>query len=164
MYVKNEKKDERLEELKETVNKAVEIFVEAAKKAEDKMAFKAFTLGGEMDLAAQYSLSDIILTQAAIHLKEYTPHTLEKYTYTCATSIEEEGDEKSLAVWFNFSREKPEEAKSIELTDDDITPPFLKKDEDNVSVEVVADTLVEASGVGHVQPEQHVIRGATYDA
>ncbi len=164
MYVKGEKKDERLEEIKATVNKAVEIFVEAAKEAEDKMAFKAFTLGGDMDLEAQYKFSDIILTQAAIHLKEYTPHSIDKYTYSCATSVEENGDEKNLVVWFNFSREKPEAPEDVQLTDEDIMPSFIKKDEDKASVEVVADTLVEASGVGHVEPEQHIIRGATYDA
>ena len=164
MYVKGEKKNERLEQIKQTVNKAVEIFVDAAKEAENKMAFKAFTLGGDMDLEAQYKLSDIILTQAAIHLKEYTPHSIDKYTYSCATSVEENGDEKNLVVWFNFSREKPEAPEDVELTDEDIMPSFIKKDEDKASVEVVADTLVEVSGVGHVEPEKHIIRGATYDA
>jgi O-methyltransferase involved in polyketide biosynthesis len=164
MYVKGEKKNERLEQIKQTVNKAVEIFVDAAKEAENKMAFKAFTLGGDMDLEAQYKLSDIILTQAAIHLKEYTPHSIDKYTYSCATSVEENGDEKNLVVWFNFSREKPEAPEDVQLTDEDIMPSFIKKDEDKTSVEVVADTLVEVSGVGHVDAEQHIIRGATYDA
>ena len=83
------KQDERLEELKKMVNTAVETFVEAAKKAEDKMAFKAFTLR-DMELDKAYALSDIILTQAAIHLSEYTPHSLNKYTYTTATAVETE--------------------------------------------------------------------------
>jgi hypothetical protein len=164
MHVKGEKRDERLEQLKATVNDAVQTFVEASKKADDKMSFKAFTLG-KVSLEDQYGLSDIILTQAAIHLKEYTHDSLEKYTYSCATSVEEDGDEKSLVIWFNFSREKPEAAKSVELTDEDIKPAFLVEDEDDKSsTDVVTDTLVGVSGMGHVEPEEHVMRGATYDA
>jgi hypothetical protein len=160
MQVKGEKKDARLEEIKKMVNKAVETFVEASKDAEYKMSFKAFTLGGDMDLEAQYKLSDIILTQAAIHLKEYTPHSIDKYTYSCATSVEENGDEKNLVVWFNFSRETPEAPENIELTDEDIMPSFIKKEvEENVEENV----LVEVSGVGHVEPEKHIVR-TTYDA
>lgn len=153
MLVKGEKKDERLEEMKKIVNEAVEVFVEASKKAEDSMAFRAFTLG-VVSLEEQYSLSDIIFTQAAIHLKEYTPHTLEKYTYTTATSVEEEGENKNLVLWFNFRRETPPKAENVELTDEDIKPSFLKTvvEEDNTSVEVVEDK------------EDHVRCGATYDA
>ena len=164
MYVKGQKKDERLEEIKDMVNKAVEVFVDAAKKAEDKMAFKAFTLG-QQTLEQQYALSDIILTQAAIHLKEYTHDSLEKYTYTCATNVEENGDEKNLIVWFNFSREKPEEPKNIELTDEDIKPAFLKSEEDKSSTDAIEDTesLLEVSGLGHVEASMHIRCGATYD-
>jgi hypothetical protein len=158
MKVKNEKKDERLEYIKSSVNKAVEDFVEASKKAEYKMSFKAFTLG-EMDLAQQYALSDTILTQAAIHLKEYTHDSLEKYTYSCATSVEEDDKGEHLIIWFNFVREKPEPATNIELSESDIVPEFIKKD--NASVEVLVDkvediTLPHASGLGHSK--------ITYDA
>lgn len=156
MHVKGEKRDERLEELKATVNKAVEMFCEAAKKAEDKMSFRAFTLG-QVSLKEQYSLSDIILTQAAIHLKEYTHDSLEKYTYTCATSVEgEEEEDKKLVIWFNFSREKPEEAKTVDLTDEDIKPSFLGDDEeDKSSTDVVED--IE-------KKEEHLVSRVTYDA
>jgi hypothetical protein len=163
MHVKGEKRDERLEQLKATVNGAVETFVEASKKAEDKMSFKAFTLG-EVSLKEQYSLSDIILTQAAIHLKEYTHDSIDKYTYSCATSLEGE-DDKNLVIWFNFSKEKPGPPEVVELTDEDIKPSFLVEDEDDKSsTDVVTDTLVGVSGMGHVEAEEHVIRGATYDA
>lgn len=163
MYVKNEKKDERLEAMKSMVNEAVEVFVEASKKADDKMAFRAFTLG-VVSLEEQYALSDIILTQAAIHLKEYTHDSLEKYTYSCATSVEEKEDEKCLVIWFNFSREKPEPAKNVDLTDDDIRPPFLRTEEDKVSVEVVEDTEKKDESLLEVSGVEHVRCGATYDA
>lgn len=158
------KKDEKLEELKKVVNSAVETFVDASKKAEEKMSFRAFTLR-DMDIEKQYALSDIILTQAAIHLSEYTPHSLEKYTYTTATTIEEEDDEKHLVLWFNFSREAPPPPEKVELTDADINP-FVKEEpsEDAEKKDVTEETLVEASGIGHTEPEKHIRCGATYDA
>lgn len=154
MNVKNEKKDARLEYIKENVNKAVETFVDASTKAEYKMSFRAFTLK-YMTLEEQYALSDIILTQAAIHLKEYTHDSLEKYTYSCATSVEddkENKDEKNLVIWFNFTREKPEPPTAVELSDNDIKPEFIKTEEDKVSVEVVP----EVSDLSHSK--------ITYDA
>jgi hypothetical protein len=164
MEVKGEKKDARLEEIKKMVNKAVETFVDASKKADHKMSFRAFTLK-YMTLEEQYSLSDIILTQAAIHLKDYTHDSLEKYTYTCATSVEDDEEnknEKNLIIWFNFSREKPEPPTDIKLTDEDLKPAFLKTEEDKGSVEVVTEEHIEdilipqASGLGHSK--------ITYDA
>jgi hypothetical protein len=119
MEVKGEKKDARLEFIKEKVNMAVEAFVDASKDAEYKLAFKAFTLSN-MSLEEQYALSDIILTQSAIHLKEYTHDSLEKYTYTCATSVEGDDDNKNLVIWLNFIREKPEPPSKNELTDTDL--------------------------------------------
>lgn len=154
-YLGNTKKDERLEELKLVVNTAVETFVEASKKAEDSMSFKAFSLG-EMDLAAQYSLSDIILTQAAIHLHEYTPHSLEKYTYTTAVSEEadpEDANKKNLAVWFNFYRRPPPPPEKVELTQEDINP-YIKPDIDVSGAEPVPEPT----------PEPESKFGPTYDA
>lgn len=160
------KQDKQLEDLKKMVNIAVETFVDASKKAEEKMAFRAFTLR-DMELDKAYALSDIILTQAAIHLSEYTPHSLDKYTYTTATAVETEDETDSLVVWFNFSREAPPAPEKVELTDKDINP-YVKKEEEPVEEaekkDIVEETLVEASGMGHTEPEKHIRCGATYDA
>lgn len=157
-YFGNTKKDERLDELKVVVNTAVETFVEASKKAEESMSFKAFTLR-DTDLAAQYSLSDIILTQAAIHLHEYTPHSLEKYTYTTAINEEddpEEPDKKNLVVWFNFYRRAPPPPEQVELTQEDINP-YIKPVED-VSGADISGAEPEPT------PEPESKFGPTYDA
>lgn len=144
MEVRGERKNERIEFIKTMTNKAVETFVDATKDADYSMSYKAFVLGDDKTtLASQYALSDLIFTQAAIHLKEYTPHSLEKYTYTTATSVEEEEDVKHLVLWFNFKREAPEEAKNVELTEEDITPGFIKEEveeEDKSSTAAVEDT------------------------
>lgn len=158
MEVRGEKKNERVEFIKSMTNKAVETFVDASKDAEYSMAYKAFVLGDDKtSLEAQYALSDLIFTQAAIHLKEYTPHSLEKYTYTTATSIEEEGDVKHLVLWFNFRREKPEEAKTIDLTEEDIKPAFIKK-------EVVENEVEEDKSSTTAVEDTELVNKITYDA
>lgn len=160
-----------LKQMKEQVNKAVEVFVDAAKDAEERMSFRAFTLGN-MDIAAQYRLSDIIFTQTALHLQEYTPHSLEKYTYNTSVSTEkDEAGDEHLVLWYHFVREKPAPPEKVELTAEDINPYMKPEDvlppvpeEPTITIEKTEDVLVEASGVGHVEPEAHIRCGATYDA
>ena len=159
MRVEGVKDNAFLVGMKQRVNEAVEVFIDASKKAEDKMSFKAFTLGN-MAIEAQYRLSDIIFTQTALHLKEYTHDDIEKYTYATSVSTEtNEAGEENLVLWYHFSREKPAPPTKIELSDDDINP-YRK-------VEVLPadeDVIVEASAVGQVEPEMHVRSRVTYDA
>jgi hypothetical protein len=159
-----------LMQMKEQVNKAVEVFVDAAKEAEERMSFRAFTLGN-MDIEAQYRLSDVIFTQTAIHLQEYTPHSLEKYTYgTSVTTEKDEADDEHLVLWYHFTREKPAPPEKIELTAADINP-YRKPEEvlppiiEEPTITLANDTMIVApSGIGHVEPEAHIRCGATYDA
>jgi hypothetical protein len=150
MDVRGAKDNAFLADMKQKVNKAVEMFIDASKEAEDRMSFKAFTLGG-MDIEAQYKLSDVIFTQTAIHLKEYTHDDIEKYTFATSVVTEKnEADEECLSLWYHFSREKPSAAEKVELTDKDINP--YKKEE----LPVIEEEAVEE--------KEPVIRGATYDA
>ncbi len=157
MRIEGVKDNVFLTEMKEKVNNAVEVFIDATKDAKERMSFKAFTLGN-MDIEAQYRLSDIIFTQTALHLQEYTHNTLEKYTYnTSVTTETDEENNEHLVLWYHFSREAPTPADKIELTADDINP--YKK------MELVnEDVIVEASAIGQVEPDTHIRCGATYDA
>jgi hypothetical protein len=173
LYVQNRmmklqaKKDERLEALKEQVNNAVKIFVEAIPDMEERLSFKAFTLG-EMPKKQAEALSDLILTQSAIALKEQVPDLMEKMSFACSTTVEDE----CVCIWLHACNVKPEKASNVELTEEDVHP--LTKDdpveEEEKVVEVIEDekkdnvALVEVSAVGHVEPEKHIIKGATYDA
>lgn len=164
MDVRGAKDNAFLADMKAKVNKAVEMFIDASKEAEDRMSFRAFTLGN-MDIEAQYKLSDIIFTQTAIHLRDYTHDDIEKYTFgTSVTTEKDDGGDEHLVLWYHFSREKPAPAEKIELTAEDINP--YKKPEDVLPAvpEEDAEVLVEASGVGHVEPEAHIRCGVTYDA
>jgi hypothetical protein len=157
MRVEGAKDNAFLTEMKQKVNEAVEIFIEASKKAEDKMSFKAFTLGN-MDIEAQYRLSDIIFTQTALHLKEYTHDDIEKYSYATSVSTEkDDADAEHLVLWYHFSREKPAPAEKVELTHEDINPykkmELLPAVDEEASVEAVAD-----------EEEKHARACVTYDA
>jgi hypothetical protein len=150
MEVRGAKDNAFLTDMKNKVNNAVEMFIEASKTAEERMSFKAFTLGN-MHIEAQYKLSDIIFTQTALYLKEYTHGDIEKYTYATSVVTEKnEADEECLSLWYHFSREKPSTAEKVELSDKDINP--YKKEE----LPVIEEEAVEE--------KEHVMRGATYDA
>lgn len=147
MKLKGISDSEKLAMFKENVNSAVKVFVDALPGMKEKMSFKAFTLG-EMEKSTAEGLTDLILTQTAIHLKEIVGDKLDKIKFECSTSMEDE----KVVIWYHASNEVPEEPTRVELSEEDVHP--LTKDD---------IALMEPSGMGHDEPEKHIRCGATYD-
>lgn len=159
------KEDEKLQQFKDTVNNAVDVFINALPKMKEKMAFRAFELSDMKEEEAK-NFADIILTQFAIRLKEVVPETLDIYTYNGSiVSVSENHTE----VWFHAENKAPGKAERVVVADDiEVTArvvdgPIAIEDGNSVS-EATSDVLVGASGMGHTQPEEHYISRATYDA
>jgi carbonic anhydrase len=150
--------DEKLKQFKEYVNNAVAVFVDALPKMTERMSFKAFDIDDIGEEEAK-NFADIILTQFAIRLKEVVPDTLEKYTYNGSIVTTEQN---TTQVWFHAENKKPDAPERIELQDDiDASAKGMLQDKD---APVVEEVLVAASGMGHVEPEDHYINRTTYDA
>jgi len=145
------KEDDKLMEFKEYVNKAVGVFIDALPKMKEKMSFKAFDIADMSEDEAR-NLSDIVLTQFAIQLKEVVPETLELYTYN-GTIVRTDKDVTE--IWFHAENKVPEKATEVIVPDD--VEVMAKAITDDV-------TLCDVSAMGHLPAEAHLVSRVTYDA
>lgn len=118
------KQDERLEFVKDMCRQAVEGFIEAMKKMEFGMRFKAFDFLNIKDEEVN-SLSDLISTAIAIEINKQAKDTLDTITYSCKMEKSEEGH----SFWLNATKEKPDYDKVPKMEEtpiEDITIPKIQ--------------------------------------
>jgi hypothetical protein len=169
------KTDSKIQPIMDIASKATDTFVNAIADMKEFMAFRAFTVGNGLTPEQKNGVLDILMTQFAIRLKEVAPELMHEKTITCCTEETEEG----LTVWFKATNEVPPPVesetpyRSFDPVENEAIPePKIelltneeyekRKDEllaeiAKVKAEAAADSvLLEASGIGHVEAEEHV--------
>jgi hypothetical protein len=87
---------------------AADTFLNAIADMEERLSFKAFTLGGALTREQKNSLLDLLMTQIAIRIKEMGPEVMEEKNITSSV---DEGDElveaQDFVLWLHATNEKP---------------------------------------------------------
>jgi hypothetical protein len=125
------KEDEKLEFLKTQCKKAVEMLLEAMKKMDYGMRFKAFEFTNIKDNEIG-PLSDLISTAIAIEINSQAKETLNTHTYECKI---EKADDKHY-FWIMVKKEKPDwesVPKVEELPIEDVVLPEKQESEESES-------------------------------
>lgn len=153
--------DKQTQAIMEMANKVADTFIEAIPKMDDRLSFKAFTIGGDMSKEQKNAILDIVMVQITARLKEKAPELLEEKTITGAT----ENTETEMVFWLHATSEKPlpptKEEPYLNFDPDvETIRPAIKRitDEEKEEIDSLAakpETLVEVSGLGHLQPELH---------
>lgn len=139
------KEDKNLTHMKTLCKEAVKTFVEAMDKMEFGMRFNAFKFQFLKDEEVD-GLSDIVSTAVAIELKEQAGHTLDTITYECSiVKCEEQPDTHDF--WISAKKVKPDWSKVPKMEERPIEEAILPSE---------GDTLIEASGMGHIDSKQHI--------
>jgi hypothetical protein len=150
VHVKSSVVDPKLKALLDMADQATDTFLEACKTMNDRLSFKAFTIGGALTKEQKNSLLDVIMTQIAIRLKAVAPHLMEEINITCSV---ESGDE-DFVLWVHACNEKPDPVDSSEAPyssfdpDENVVVPKiepmreLRDDETVVGAVAIAPTTV----------------------
>jgi hypothetical protein len=96
--------DPKLQAVIDLANRATDTFIEAIPTMQERMSFKAFSIGGGLTDDQKNSLLDVIMTQTAIRIKEKAPELMEQKTITSSV---ETGPEE-FVMWLHATNEKPE--------------------------------------------------------
>lgn len=100
--------DPKLKAILDKATEAADTFLNAIADMQERLSFKAFTLGGALTREQKNSLLDLLMTQIAIRIKEMGPEVMEEKTITSSV---DEGDElvegQDFVLWLHATNEKP---------------------------------------------------------
>jgi len=95
--------DPKLKAILDKATEAADTFLNAIADMQERLSFKAFTIGGGLSREQKNSLLDLLMTQIAIRIKEMGPEVMEEKTIT--SSVEE--GEEDFVLWLHATNEKP---------------------------------------------------------
>ena len=98
--------DPKLKAILDKATEAADTFLNAIADMQERLSFKAFTLGGGLTREQKNSLLDLLMTQIAIRIKEMGPEVMEEKTIT--SSVDEGSEENDdFVLWLHATNEKP---------------------------------------------------------
>ena len=146
------KQDVNLTYIKNMCKDAVKGMAKAMEKMEYGMKYKAFDLANISE-EERPAFCDLLGTAIAIEIKEQIPDTLKTITYD--TRIEtDKDDSKKFSYWILAFKEKPDYSKA--KVEEDIPIETLYAEPVEGKLDDKHNTLIEASGMGHVDGKQHI--------
>ena len=96
--------DPNLKAFLDKATEAADTFLNAIADMEERLSFKAFTIGGAMTKEQKNAILDILMTQMAIRVKEMAPTIMNEKTIT--SSVED--GENEMVMWMHATNVKPE--------------------------------------------------------